>query len=78
MVPTVERGFLLAAFCSMAMVGDNPNARHDPEIISPLSKLKGMIAGAGGGGQVEVFGVISGEDIYLSSKEYERKLGNSN
>ena len=24
MVPTVERGFLLAVFCSMEMVGDNP------------------------------------------------------
>ncbi len=63
---------------TLAMVGDNPNSRRDPEIISPLSKLKGMIAGSGGSGQVEVFGVISGEDIYLSSKEYERKLGNSN
>jgi len=28
-----------------AMVGDNPNARVDPEVIAPLSKLRGMIAG---------------------------------
>ena len=62
---------------TMAMVGDNPNARRDPEIISPLSKLKGII-GNSGGGQVEVYGVISGEDIYLSSREYERKLANTN
>ena len=76
-IPKFAKGGIVGA-PTLAMVGDNPNARHDPEIISPLSKLKGMIAGAGGGGQVEVFGVISGEDIYLSSKEYERKLGNSN
>jgi TP901 family phage tail tape measure protein len=26
-----------------AVVGDNPNARHDPEVIAPLSKLKSML-----------------------------------
>jgi TP901 family phage tail tape measure protein len=31
---------------TMAMVGDNPNAHVDPEVISPLSKLKSMM-GAG-------------------------------
>jgi len=30
-----------------AMVGDNPNARVDPEVIAPLSKLKSMVAEGG-------------------------------
>jgi hypothetical protein len=34
----------------MAMVGDNPNAHIDPEVISPLSKLQGMMGGNNGGG----------------------------
>lgn len=27
---------------ALAVVGDNPGARHDPEVIAPLSKLQGM------------------------------------
>lgn len=30
---------------TLAMVGDNPNAKSDPEVISPLSKLQSMISG---------------------------------
>lgn len=30
---------------TLATVGDNPNARVDPEVISPLSKLKDMMGG---------------------------------
>ena len=75
-IPKFAKGGLVGS-PMLAMVGDNPNAKHDPEVISPLSKLKGMIQDTGGGA-VEVFGVISGEDIYLSSREYERKLGNTN
>lgn len=29
-----------------AIIGDNPNARKDPEIVTPLSKLKEMMIGA--------------------------------
>jgi tape measure domain-containing protein len=32
---------------TMATVGDNRNARIDPEVIAPLSKLKGMLDGGG-------------------------------
>jgi hypothetical protein len=32
---------------TMATVGDNRNARVDPEVIAPLSKLKGMLEGGG-------------------------------
>lgn len=42
-IPKLAKGGLATA-PTLAMVGDNPNAASDPEVISPLSKLKGMIA----------------------------------
>ena len=30
---------------TLAMIGDNPHARTDPEVVSPLSKLQGMMSG---------------------------------
>lgn len=48
---------------TMAMIGDNRNAAIDPEVVAPLSKLRDMM----GGNQVEVFGRIQGNDIYLSN-----------
>ena len=57
---------------SLAVVGDNPNARFDPEVIAPLSKLKNMISESGAGGNVTVYGKISGQDILLSSERAGR------
>lgn len=48
---------------TMALIGDNKNASIDPEVVAPLSKLRDMM----GGNQVEVFGRISGNDIFLSN-----------
>lgn len=41
-IPRLAKGGLAYA-PTLAMVGDNSNASSDPEVISPLSKLKGMI-----------------------------------
>ena len=41
----------------------------NPEIIAPLNKLKNLI----GGQTVQVQGVISGEDIFLSNDRYSRR-----
>jgi len=57
---------------TLAVVGDNPNARMDPEVIAPLSKLKNMIGQSGAGGMVTVVGKISGQDILLSSEKAGR------
>lgn len=46
-----------------ALVGDNPGASVDPEVIAPLSKLKSMIDS--GVQRIIVEGVIRGEDIFL-------------
>jgi len=50
---------------TLALVGDNPNAGTDPEVIAPLSKLQGMMGGAQA---VTVTGRISGRDILISSE----------
>ena len=52
----------LATAPTLAMVGDNPNANIDPEVIAPLSKLTGML---GQQGPVEVVGKISGSDLLI-------------
>lgn len=51
---------------TMALVGDNPNAGTDPEVIAPLSKLQGMMGGSGQ--HVTVTGRISGRDILISNE----------
>ena len=57
----------LATGATLAMVGEGPGTSlSNPEVIAPLDKLKSMI-GINGGGAVEVFGTISGQDILLSS-----------
>lgn len=43
-VPKLAKGGL-AYGPQLAVVGDNPNASRDPEVISPLSKLRDMITG---------------------------------
>ena len=59
---------------TLAMVGEGPGTSlSNPEVIAPLDKLQGMIGNAGG--QVEVFGRLSGSDILLSS---DRARGNRN
>lgn len=41
-IPPLAKGGLATA-PTLAMVGDNRNAKTDPEVIAPLSKLKGML-----------------------------------
>ena len=41
-IPHLAKGGLVTA-PTLAMVGDNKGAAHDPEIVSPLSKLQGML-----------------------------------
>ncbi len=52
-----------------ALVGDNPGASVDPEVIAPLSKLKSMIDS--GVQRIIVEGVIRGEDIFLINQQQE-------
>ncbi|MBO9614209.1 MAG: hypothetical protein J7619_16000 [Dyadobacter sp.] len=65
-----------------AIVGDNPNARHNPELIAPASKVDHYIEksikkhGGGGDGGSNVFipdVKLRGEDIYISFKRMEKR-----
>ncbi len=58
---------------TMATVGDNRNARVDPEVIAPLSKLKGMLGDVGGmGGVLETR--ISGNDLIILLNRSQKTL----
>jgi tape measure domain-containing protein len=46
---------------TLAMIGDNPGASIDPEVVAPLSKLQNMIGGSGGGGRLVA--EVSGESL---------------
>jgi len=54
-----------------AIVGDNPNARVDPEVIAPLSKLKSMLGDQNSG---QLMAELKGEDIFLSNQRYSTRV----
>ena len=57
---------------TLATVGDNPNARVDPEVIAPLSKLKGIMGGGSQAIMLYVKGEISGDKIKLAYDRQEQ------
>ena len=64
-LPFFSNGGLVTG-ATLGMVGEGPRTSiSNPEVIAPLDKLKGFIGE--GGGAIEVFGTISGQDILLSS-----------
>jgi len=54
---------------TVGLMGEYAGANTNPEVIAPLNKLKDMI----GGQTVQVKGMISGEDIFLSNDRYSRR-----
>ena len=51
-----------------ALVGEYPGAKNDPEVVAPLSKLKGMLGNSMAQNvQLNVGGILKGEDIFLSN-----------
>jgi tape measure domain-containing protein len=61
-IPKLAEGGL-AFGPTMATVGDNRNSRVDPEVIAPLSKLKGMLDG--GGSPYILSTRVSGSDLIV-------------
>ena len=65
LIPKLAKGGL-AFGETMSVVGDNPNANVDPEVIAPLSKLKTMMldflpmGGLGAGGQAPLIAQFTG------------------
>jgi hypothetical protein len=64
LVPAFADGGIVSG-PTIGLMGEYAGARTNPEVIAPLDKLKSMIGT--NGGSTEVFGVISGADILLSS-----------
>ena len=54
---------------TVGLMGEYAGANTNPEVIAPLNKLKDMR----GGQTVQVQGMISGEDIFLSNTRYSRR-----
>lgn len=76
-VPKYAKGGL-AYGPTIGMIGDNPNAHIDPEVVAPLSKLKGMIGGNNQAVQVVGSFRVQGQDLLLAIKNAEmRERGNS-
>lgn len=64
-----------AAFSeTAAIIGDNPNARFDPEVVAPLSKIENMISVKGGQHLTGTF-VVKGPDLLLAINNAERYMG---
>ena len=61
-IPALAQGGL-AFGETLSLVGDNPNASVDPEVIAPLSKLENML----GNRRQELFSKIRGNDIFLAN-----------
>ena len=57
-----------------AIIGDNPNARFDPEVVAPLSKIENMISVKGGQHLTGTF-VVKGPDLLLAINNAERYMG---
>lgn len=69
--PALAQGGL-ATGPTMALIGDNRNARVDPEVIAPLSKLKSMMGDMGIGGTLETR--ISGNDLIILLNRSQKGL----
>jgi hypothetical protein len=67
-VPQLAGGGIATA-PTLAMVGEYPGARSNPEVIAPLDKLSAML---GGSNTVNVRGRLSGADILISSERYDK------
>lgn len=75
-VPKLANGGL-AYGPTYAMVGDNVGAKVDPEVIAPLSKLKGIMSTASGGNlHLTISGKLtaSGRDLALTLSKENYKL----
>tara|TARA_R100001163_G_C5062982_1_gene200170 strand:+ start:34 stop:2391 length:2358 start_codon:yes stop_codon:yes gene_type:complete len=64
-VPFAQGGLVTGPVSALIGEGAGTSASN-PEVVAPLDKLKGMIGG--GTQQVEVYGRISGNDIFISNQ----------
>lgn len=78
LIPKLAKGGLATA-PTLAMVGDNRNAKADPEVIAPLSKLQGMLTDGAGVSEIiallrEIVDILKSLDFTFEGKINERTL----
>ena len=66
LIPSFADGGIISG-PTVGLMGEYAGARTNPEVVAPLDKLKSMMGG--GVQQVEVFGRITGNDIWLSNNK---------
>lgn len=59
----------------LALVGDNPNAEYDPELIAPASTFAGIFTKMGLGGDSGRFGAFTGSEMRLLNEREARNRG---
>jgi hypothetical protein len=55
------------------MIGEYPGARNNPEIVAPEKKLREIFAE--GGGARELYSVIRGDDLLLTTDKAAARRG---
>ena len=73
LVPAFANGGIVSG-PTLAMVGEYPGARSNPEVIAPLNKLRGMIGG-GAPQEVIVTGRIEGDAIRITNQKTAARRG---
>ena len=66
LIPSFADGGIISG-PTVGLMGEYAGANTNPEIVAPLDKLKSLMGG--GVQQVEVFGRISGNDIWLTNSK---------
>ena len=64
-LPMMAEGGIVSGKTAL-IAGEYAGAKSNPEVIAPLDKLQSLLGNAGG--QVQVYGTLSGKDILLSSE----------
>lgn len=70
-VPGFAKGGIISG-PTLAMVGEYPGARGNPEVIAPLDKLQSLIGGGGGG---TLTATVSGNDLKFILDRTNRSQG---
>jgi len=66
-IPLAQGGIISGP--TTALMGEYPSAgAGNPEVVAPLNKLKDMIGSRGGTQRIQIFGRLTGNDIYLSNQ----------
>tara|TARA_R110002050_G_scaffold138984_1_gene262948 strand:- start:3076 stop:5454 length:2379 start_codon:yes stop_codon:yes gene_type:complete len=66
LIPSFADGGIVSG-PTVGLMGEYPGAKSNPEVIAPLDKLKKYMNNAGNQ-SIEVFGRISGNDIFISNQ----------